>query len=414
MDRNLQWLTVGVAVRMLGNALYNPFLALFLQSTLHLSYIDIGLIVVAVGLVQLPFNFLGGLFTDRLGRRRLILAGLAGEAGATALLGYAFLLPSLPLAIGAALIGGTIATVAGPAFSAYVADFAEGSQRTLGFTWLRIGFNAGYSAGVTLGGLLVTDLGFGRSVGVAALIIAGATALLFVYLGPSPFDRRLAEGARAVAATPGPAVQGPSLLDSLRIIGRDRRALEVLLAILFAGIVVGQWAITFPLFVHNVLAVPYSLLGIGLALNGLIVVFGQRSTTQSVLGWRHTSIAILGTVLYVVAFLGLGLSGLFLLVPTIVFFAAVFVLTVGENLITIPQSTLPSNLAPPTEIGSYNGAFAMVGGAGFLASVLLGTSVLSAGWNPLLTWVVLVVPAIPAVWLFHDAGRRIPEAANRA
>jgi len=399
---------------MLGNALYNPFLALFLVNVLRLGYFEVGVIIAGVGVVLLPFNWLGGLATDRLGRRRLILLGLIGEVAATAGLAYAFALHSLLGAILAATLGGVVTTTAGPAFSAYIADFAEGAERTRGFTWYRIGFNAGYSAGVTVGGLLISSIGFAGAVGVAAVIVAGGTAFLAATLEPSPRDRELQGGGGGMRRPTASTTPGRSLRESFAILGRDRVALEVLLAFGLVVLVVGQWAVTFPLYVHNVLGISYALLGIGLALNGLVVVFGQTFTTESVIGRRHTTIAIAGIGLYVLAFLALGTAGVLGLVPVVVFFAAVVVLTFGENLITIPQATLPSNLAPREEVGSYNGAFAMVGGAGFIVAVLLGGVVLATTSNPLLIWVYLVAPVVPAVILLRDAARRLPLSIDRA
>jgi len=399
---------------MLGNALYNPFLALFLVNVLRLGYFEVGVIIAGVGVVLLPFNWLGGLATDRLGRRRLILLGLIGEVAATAGLAYAFALHSLLGAILAATLGGVVTTTAGPAFSAYIADFAEGAERTRGFTWYRIGFNAGYSAGVTVGGLLISSIGFAGAVGVAAVIVAGGTAFLAATLEPSPRDRELQGGGGGMRRPTASTTPGRSLRESFAILGRDRVALEVLLAFGLVVLVVGQWAVTFPLYVHNVLGISYALLGIGLALNGLVVVFGQTFTTESVIGRRHTTIAIAGIGLYVLAFLALGTAGVLGLVPVVVFFAAVVVLTFGENLITIPQATLPSNLAPREEVGSYNGAFAMVGGAGFIVAVLLGGVVLATTSNPLLIWVYLVAPVVPAVILLRDAASRLPLSIDRA
>ncbi|HYK92429.1 MAG TPA: MFS transporter [Thermoplasmata archaeon] len=419
MERNLRLLGVGMATRTFGAALYNPFLALFLQNVLGVGYLEIGVIIAGVGLVQLPFNFAGGLLTDRVGRRRLILLGLAGETAATAGLAYTFSLESLAGAIVAATLGGLITTVAGPASSAYVADFAAGPQRTRGFTWIRIGFNVGFSAGVTLGGILVAVIGFAGSVGVAAGVIAVATLAMFLALDPSPFDRRLAAASsesstsRLPDATTIPPAGRP-VRESLRLLANDWPALEALLAIAFASLVVGQWSVIFPLFVHNVLGISYSLLGIGLALNGLVVVFGQSATTERVLGMRHTTIAVLGVIFYVAAFLVLGVAGLYAFFPLAVFFGSVVVLTIGENLITIPQSTFPSNLAPAGEVGSYNGAFALVGSAGFLASVLIGGWVLSLTANPLLIWLLLCAPALGSVILFRDVARRIPRAVDTA
>jgi len=416
VDRNLRILGIGVGIRMLGNALYNPFLALFLVNVLHLPYLEVGTIIAAVGVILLPFNILGGLLTDRVGRRQLILTGLVGEVVASAGLAYSFFILSLPGAIAAAIGGGIIASLAGPASSAYIADLAEGAERTRGFTFYRIGFNAGYSAGVTIGGLLIASIGFAGSVAVATVVIAGGAAFLAATLAPSPRDLQLARGraSTTVGRLDGARPEAPGMLESFRRLARDKVAIELLLAVGFAGLVVGQWAVTFPLYVRNVLGIPYGLLGIGLALNGLVVVFGQTLTTESVIGRRHTTIAILGVGLYAIAFLGLGAAGLLGTLPVVVFFVAVVVLTVGENLITIPQATLPSNLAPPGELGSYNGAFQMVGAAGFIVSVLLGGAVLGLTSNPLLIWLLLVSPAVPAVVLFRHAAGRLRPAQDTA
>jgi len=401
---------------MLGNALYGPFIALYLHNVLGIGYVELGLIIVAIGAIQIPFGVVGGLVSDRMARKTLMVIGLASEAGLTALLAYAFSIESLVLALAAAAVGGSISSMAGPSFSAYIADFAEGSERTRGFTMYRIGFNAGYAAGVALGGLFITIIGFAGGVAIAAAIIAVATGILYALLEPSVRDR--AEVSKTTLAssadTTPPATPRRTLADSMRILVRDRVALEVALAFALASFVAAQWAIIYPLYVHNILGISYSLLGVGLALNGLVVVFGQSATTESVIGWRHTNIGLLGLLLYGVAFLGLGAAGLWNTVPVVVFFASVVVLTLGENLVAIPSSTLPSNLAPTGEVGSYNGAFNAFGAIGFLTATLVGGVVLALVTNPLLIWIILLVPAVPAILLLRHAGRRIPNAVNRA
>jgi MFS family permease len=415
MDRNLKLLTLGVGVRTFGAALFYPFLALFLYSILHLGYFEIGVLIVAVGLVQMPFGLLGGLLADRVGRRRLILLGLAAESAASFGLAYGFSIRSLAVAVVAATLGGIITSAAGAAYSAYIADYAAGSDRTRAFTWYRIGFNAGFSAGVGLGGTLVALLGFPVAVAIAAVIIGVAAALLAALLRPSPYDTKLAAGLAARALTSAPqAARGRSLGQSLRIMARDRVAIEVAVAFLFASLVYGQWSVIFPLFVHNVMGISYGLLGAGLALNGLIVVVGQAPTTEAAIGWRHTSLGILAAVLIAASYLLLGVAGLFVLLPVAAFLAAVVVLTIGENVGAIPSSTLPSNIAPPEEIGAYNGAIGMFMGLGGLSATLVGGAVLSVTANPLLIWVLLASPSIPAVILFRLAARHIPGQADRA
>jgi MFS family permease len=74
--------------------------------------------------------------------------------------------------------------------------------------------------------------------------------------------------------------------------------------------------------------------------------------------------------------------------------------------------TMPSNLAPPTEIGSYNGAFGVFAGAGWVFAPALGGFALSVTSNTLLAWVLMIVPAVPAVVLFARLGKSLPRKAN--
>jgi MFS family permease len=417
VDRNVRLLGVAVGIRTLGAALYLPFLALFLVNVLRLSYLTEGAVLAGIGGASLPFSYVGGLLADRIGRRRLILLGLAGEAATTGFLAYSFALRSLEGAIGAALAASLITTIAGPAAIAYVSDLAEGSERTRGLTFYRIGYNAGYSVGVTVGGVLIGTLGFAGSVAVATVIIAVGAVFLVATLAPSPRDLELT--GRAPLAAPAVSAGAPpfpmrGVRESFGLLARDRVALELLLAVALTSLAIGQWGVTFPLFVHNVLGVSYALLGAGLALNGVLVVFGQSPTTEAVVGRRHTSIAIAGIGLYAIAFLAVGGARFAPLAAPAVFIAAVAVLTEGENLVSIPQMILPSNLAPREEIGSYNGAFQTVGSAGGILAILLGGAVLNAISNPLLVWSILLLPAIPAVLLFRHAARRLAPAVDRA
>jgi MFS family permease len=414
VERDLQLLSIGFAIRTFGAALYNPFLALFLYAILHVGYLEIGIIFVGLGAIQLPFALVGGLWTDRVGRRRLIILGLATETALTAALAYSFDIKSLVLAIAVAVVGGCLLAATGAAYAAYIADWASGSARTRGFTWYRIAFNAGFAAGVALGGTLVALIGFAGAVGVAASIIGGATVFVILFLHPSPYDLGLRVHAAPHKEDASPEPPRRSLRDSFALLARDKTALLVAGAFALVYMTVSQWNVTFALFVHNKMGISYSILGLGLALNGLVVVFGQSFTTERVIGLRHTTIGILGTILYVGAFLLLGISALWVLLPTGIFFLSVLILTFGENLGSIPVSTLPSNLAPPGEVGAYNGGFNTVVSAGALAAIFLGGWVLSAVANPLLEWTLLVIPAIPGMILLRYASRRIPIKQDRA
>ncbi len=407
MERNLRWLALGSAVRASGLSLILPYIALYLRNELGVGYAEIGGLVALLGVAPLAVYPFGGAIADRFGRRSLFLAAIAAEAASVLATGAAMRVHLLPAVLAAAASVSFSGSLGGPALSAYVADLAAGSERTRGFTGLRIGWNVGFTLGVLSGGVLIGFLGF-ASVGLlAGGVLVGGTAFLAGALGPSPYDeglaRRTGPPASAERSRRGGAVV------------RDRLFLAVCATFAVAYLSVNQWGTIFPLYANTVLGIPYALVGVGLALNGVLVVVAQAPTTRAALGHRHTSLFALGVLLYVAGFVAFGL---FALLPGLVvlgFLASVVVLTMGENVLSIPASTLPSNLATEREIGAYNGAFFALTGAGQVLATTFGGWVLAFGAAAPVTWVVLMVPAVPAlvVGALYLAPR-LPPGPNRA
>ncbi len=425
MERDLRILGFIAAIRSFGFLMLQAFLSLYLFNVLHLGYAEVGALILVYGLPYILFSSAAGLLTDRVGRRRILLLALGGQTLGFFLIAYSMLLGSLLAVSVGTVLAFLFDSLGGPANSAYVADLAEGSERTKGFTWLRIGYNAGGGAGVAIGGLLVGFIGFPEVAALAALFIGASTILVAAWLPPSPYDRRLRTTLTATASpdaadppavpsmVPAPAPRA-SMRRSLHDLVADRAFLEVCLAFALGGVVGGQWGVTFQLFANTKMGIDYFVIGLGVSLNCFIVVFGQMRTTTSVLGRRHTHIGMVGVLLYAVAWLGLGASGQWAVAPLAVFTAAVIVSTLGENYLAVPTTTLPSNLAPREEIGNYNGAFQTVSNASFLLSALFGGVVLGLVSQPLLAWAILAAPAVPCLLLLSHVSRRIPAAANRA
>ena len=415
MERNIRWMGLGGIIRATGVSLVLPFLVLYLRRVLDLGYTEIGVLVALTGVVPLLIVPFAGLLTDRIGRRRLFLLSLAGEAGSFLALAGAMRLESLVGVLVLATTVQIVGTIGGPALSAYVADFTEGSDRTMGFTWLRIGWNVGFTIGVLAGGVLIGFVGFVWVAFGAGVVLLGSTSLLAAVLDPSPYDRRRAAAASVGARVEPTAAPSASVRRSLEILARDRPFLALCAVVALSELTIGQWATIFPLYVNTVLGLPYALLGAGFALNGLIVVFGQAPMTRAAAGRRHTSLFVGGVAAYAVGFFLFGVVGQYSLFLVPMFFAVVFVLTIGENLTSIPMSTLPSNLAPPTEIGAYNGAFFALIGIGQLLAPAVGGAVVATGAAPLAVWSALVAPSVPAgLILALYVTPRLRDAPNRA
>jgi|HubBroStandDraft_1064217.scaffolds.fasta_scaffold13677_2 MFS family permease len=410
MERNIRWLGFGAVIRATGVSLILPFAALYFRNVLGLGYAEIGVLSAVIGILPLTVVSFAGIVVDRVGRRRVLLLSLVVEASAILVAAYAMEARSLVGLLAAVITVSTAGTIAGPAISAYVADFAKGSERTRGFTYIRIGWNVGFTIGVLSGGALIGFLGFATVGFVAGTVLVVSTSFLAFGLEPSGYDRD-----RAAGIPRGEAGTTYDVRRSVRVLARDRVFLGLCAAVALASLTTGQWSVTFPLYVNTVLHLPYAILGLGLALNGVLVVVAQAPTTQAALGHRHTTALYLGILLYVAGFLIVALVALVPALVLAVFFAAVVVLTMGENVESIPMTTLPSNLAPPTEVGAYNGAFFAISGLGQVLAPTLGGVVLATTGSPVLTWGLLCVPALPALLLLRFyVVPRIQREANRA
>lgn len=393
-------------MRLLGISLIGPFFLVFLRDRYGVDPAILGLLYAAAALSALPVGAAGGLLADRIGRKRLILMAFVGEcvtSGALALTAYA---GSVLGMIVTYLIISPVFSLSGPATSAYVADLASGEARTRGFSLLRIAFNAGFAGGTAVGGLLLSFLAFADVVLVTVLVIVVVTLAFFAWLDPSPYDRAPHQN--------GTRAHAQSVRASFIRIGRDRLYLQVLAAFTIGWVLFGQYQFTLPIYAKGPMGIPYDILGIGFSINGLMVVFGQMPITRTMLGKRHTTIAIYGFIAYAGSFVALGVAGIVGLVPIVAFLAATTVMIVGENLLSIPMTTLPSNMAPPEEVGFYNGAYQTMTAIGSAAAGVLGGALLATVANPLALWSLLAVPAIPAIAILMAMGGRIDPKANRA
>ena len=100
---------------------------------------------------QLVFAPIWGRWSDRTGRRWLLLMGMAGYVIAQILFGLA---SSLWLLYAARILGGILSSATLPVSAAYVADATTEGERGRGMAWLGTATSLGFVVGPALGGLL--------------------------------------------------------------------------------------------------------------------------------------------------------------------------------------------------------------------------------------------------------------------
>ena len=229
---------------------------------LDASGLTLGLLLSAFSLAQLIFNPLLGRWSDRVGRRRVLLLSIGGSVLSHALLGIADLRVSLTLLFVARLLDGVTGANIATA-QAYIADVTTPENRARGMGLFGAAFGLGFVAGPGIGaglvyvGHLVSGERYATAwpaFGASAIALA---AFLCVW-------RWLPES-RKPAGTSGSRYATLSL-DLLRIV-RGQSRLRELFTIMFTSI------FAFVLLEVTFVYLCTDKLGIGMAAIGLIFAY---------------------------------------------------------------------------------------------------------------------------------------------
>src|ERR1700712_2134802 len=151
-----------------------------IQRDVHFSEQSLSWVLNAYTLLFGGFLLLGGRAADRLGRRRLFMAGIALFAGASLACGLSQSEATLLIARGAQGLGGAMVSPA--ALSIILTTFAEGQERNRALAvWGAIA-GAGGAVGLLLGGVLVQELSwrwvFFVNVPIGALLLVAAPRII--------------------------------------------------------------------------------------------------------------------------------------------------------------------------------------------------------------------------------------------
>ncbi len=137
---------------------------------------QVGLLMAAYSFTQFLAAPLWGRLSDRIGRRPVLLASMAGAVGAYIWLGFA---DTLWMLFAARLAGGAMAGNISTAF-AYVADVTEPSNRAKGMGLIGAAFGLGFIFGPAIGGALAGSDPLAADYRTPSLIAAALSGLALV------------------------------------------------------------------------------------------------------------------------------------------------------------------------------------------------------------------------------------------
>ncbi|MCB9250419.1 MAG: MFS transporter [Ignavibacteriales bacterium] len=147
---SLSIIFVTVFIDLLGFGLLIPILPTFASKELAMSDFQIGMVVAIFSLMQFIFNPIIGNYSDKIGRRPIILVSLLLTSISYIIFSFAHTFLLLLVSRMLAGFGGSNIAVA----QAYIADVTTPKERTKGMGMIGAAFGLGFVFGPMLGGIL--------------------------------------------------------------------------------------------------------------------------------------------------------------------------------------------------------------------------------------------------------------------
>lgn len=347
------WLWTSTLVNRTG-AFVLTFLSLYLTQELGYSAWYAGLVIALHGLGGVAGSPLGGMLTDRWGRRPTMIAGHLGTAAGAAAL--AVVTSAAGVAVVVLLMGVAMQAVR-PAIGATIADLVPESERRRAYALNYWALNLGFAI-AALGGGAAIVFGYRTLFVVDAAATVLCALIVFLRLPETrPVAAPLAKGEEAVTE---PKV---SVLEVLR--NAPFRTL-VLLNLLVCLIFTAPW-VGLPLTMAGEGLEP-SAYGMVIAVNGVVIVGFQLLVNKITERRSPAALLTVSALLFAAGTGATALAG-----TPLLFAVTVVVWTLGEMVHVPTNAAATARLAPDHARGRYQGVMGMSWAlAGFLAPILAG------------------------------------------
>ena len=350
-----------VFIDLVGFGIVIP-LSPFLAREYHASPAQIGLLMAIYSIMQFLFSPVWGLWSDRIGRRPVILISLLG--GAMSYLLFAFSTTLTMLFVSRALagiFGGNIS-----AAHAYIADVTTEKDRSKGMGMIGAAFGLGFIFGPLLGGILgligqklgsLPPFGMSFSALGAAVLCFANFLLAFAVL-----EESLPESVRL-----SPRIRKNRIREIFHQLNRPISG--SLIAVFFlSGLAMAQMeSMLFP-YVADVFNWDLRTASYGFAYIGVLMVFTQGYLIRKWMPkWGEPKILTIGLLLFAVSLFGLAIS------TTITILAVTMtVLAVGNGMMRPPNVGMISLLTPAEEQGAAMGVTNSIASLGRIFGPIVG------------------------------------------
>lgn len=391
-----------VVFQFIGTGLVLPFWVVYLHEMRGFGLDTVGLLLAVLSLGGFLASIPTGGAIDRFGARRVQAVGLVLAIAGQTIMVFA---ATLPTAVIGLMLTGASFGIGWPAAQSLISTIvpSELRQRYFGVNFSLL--NLGIGTGGIIGGFAVdTD----RLWTFQAMYVGDACGYvlpLVVLLGPL----RHAGGPAPREDSDGPEVK----VGYVEVFRRPAVATLVALTFVFAFVGYGQLNTGMPAYARAISEVSTRGLGFAFAANTLVIVLFQLAVLKRIEGRRRTRVLVLMSVIWAVAWLLLGASGLVpgTLGATILVAACASVFAIGETLLQPALPAIVNDLAPDELRGRYN---ALQSGTFQLAAIM---APIAAGLfidRGLGSWFIATLLGGLAIvaWLSLVLERQLPPAVN--
>jgi predicted MFS family arabinose efflux permease len=388
VDRALRPVLAVSLVGSIANSASFPFMGIWAIKELHAPQTRIALTYLVGAVLSGVIGYVGGHWSDRIGRRPLILAGW----GFQALVPLALIAIGHHVYLGLALLAllPAFGSLGGAADQAMVADLVPPERHEAAYASVRVASNLGVTIGPPIGGLLLIG-GRWQHLWLGTFVLAAAGFLIAWRFIP-----------RGGAYAP----EGPPQRGSFAVIIRDSPFLLFMLSSVFATMTYVATETLLPISVTTTHHLAPAAWGVLMILNPLFVTLFQLRLTRWT-AWIPASLKLgVAMPLMGIPFLLLNVNGS---VPVIAFVIVLFV--IGEMLWVPTSQAVVAALAPADIRGAYMGAFGGTWSVGWALTPFLGLQV-RAAYGDATMWMCVAAVGVVAGILGLAAARGHDERAS--
>lgn len=342
LTRNIWLLSIVMLVNRSGTMVL-AFLTLYCK---HLGYTTEqgGWVVAIYGLGSIAGALMGGKLSDRFGFYNIQFGALFFGGTLFILMGQMATYLSICIC---AFVLSMVNEAFRPANATAIAHYSNKKNRTQSFSLVRLAINLGWGVGIAVGGLLASiDYHLLFWVDGCTNIFAAITLLIILPKVSLEQQKKPQEDNAATA-----------MFSNDRSAVKDKDFMYFLLFVVLFGICFFQVFTTVPVYMKENLLLKESLIGIVMAVNGIMIALFEMLIVYKLEGKKpYLYLIALGTVLMSVAFLFLDLP---LVNGFLVALIAVLILTISEMVAMPFMNSYYISRSPEKRRGQYAGFYTM-------------------------------------------------------